>query len=629
MTADPPLLGTSGGPAVIRHQLAERAFDAIATGIGDGTSVRALFATERSQRRVLLRAVLDAARPRPDAHGPLVAVDEVWDLLVRAERSDPAETARVLYQPQTGIWATHVLRRIRNLVYDDAPLWADVGYLHAMAAAAAIRCGLRFRLCVPLRQGAAMLPTLGYARLPVRDAWETVEVAVTARGAVRCTSRSGTTVDIRRPLDLDTDDSAGWTPCTVLHARAGRGALSVVLDDIDPYRHILRPSRPARLTPAALRRWENTLADAWSLLVTEHPEQARGLSTGLSVLVPLARAERFRPRSASSGDAFGSLLLSEPDDAVQLAATLVHELQHAKLGALMHLFDLYENDSRNLFYAPWRDDPRPLGGLLQGVYAFFGVTRFWRRQRQVAAGSRSVLAHFEFALWRQQVAHTLRGLLAAPELTGLGRRFLDGVAIVLAGWLTEPVPGNVAQRAAAAAMNHRAGWRIRHLCPPADAVEALARAWAAKVAVSGPVPPSDMRPDPAARLLDTRSALTRLWLADRDAFRELQRCDGVGRRVSGATAADLAYVSADYPSARQLYLSDLADSPDRPDAWVGLGLTAQAVGHKLVAQAVLTRPELVLAVSRAVAARTGRRPHPWDLADWLGGCLRGQGADAL
>uniref|UniRef100_UPI001EF6F0D9 aKG-HExxH-type peptide beta-hydroxylase n=1 Tax=Frankia sp. CIT1 TaxID=2880974 RepID=UPI001EF6F0D9 len=414
----------------------------------------------------------------------------------------------------------------------------------------------------------------------------------------------------------------------VLHTRAGHSTLSVVLDDIDPYRHVLRPSRPARLTPAALRRWETTLAQAWSLLVTEHPEQARGLSAGLSVLVPLARAERFRPRSASSGDAFGAALLSEPDDAVQLAVTLVHELQHAKLGALMHLFDLYEDDSRKLFYAPWRDDPRPLSALLQGIYAFFGVTRFWRRQRQITTGGRNAVAHFEFALWRRQVAHVLGSVRSAPELTGLGRRFLDGVLVTLSSWQTEPVPGNVAQRAAAAAVDHRAGWRIRHLCPPADAVEALARAWVAGSAPSGPVPPSDMRPDPAARLLDTRSALTRLWLADRDAFRELQRRDEVGRRVSGATAADLAYVSADYRSARQLYLSGLADSPDRPDAWVGLGLTAQAVGHEPVAQVVLTRPELVLAVSRAVAARTGRRPPPWDLADWLGGCPRGQAADA-
>jgi HEXXH motif-containing protein len=374
MPADLPLLGMPGRPALTRRHLPEHTFDMIAAGADDDGTVRTLFATEHSQRRVLLRAVLDAARLHPDAHGPLAAVDDAWDLLVRAERTGPAEVADVLHQPQTGMWAAHVLRRMRGLVHDDAPLWADIGYLHAIAVASAIRCGLRFQLGVPVRQGAAMLPTLGYVRLRVRDAWETAAVTVTAQGDVRCAGRYAT-------VTIGEQQSPGWTRHTVLRAQAGGTGWSVLLDDIDPYRHVLRPTRPARLTTAAIRRWESTVADAWSLLVTEHPEQAGGLRAGLSVLVPLARAERFRPRSASSGDAFGGALLSEPDDAVQLAVTLVHELQHAKLGALMHLFDLYEDDSRTLFYAPWRDDPRPLGGLLQGVYAFFGVTRFWRRQR--------------------------------------------------------------------------------------------------------------------------------------------------------------------------------------------------------------------------------------------------------
>ena len=27
-------------------------------------------------------------------------------------------------------------------------------------------------------------------------------------------------------------------------------------------------------------------------------------------------------------------------------------------------------------YAPWRDDPRPISGLLQGIYAFVCITEF-------------------------------------------------------------------------------------------------------------------------------------------------------------------------------------------------------------------------------------------------------------
>ncbi|WP_433731951.1 aKG-HExxH-type peptide beta-hydroxylase [Actinoplanes sp. CA-051413] len=31
-----------------------------------------------------------------------------------------------------------------------------------------------------------------------------------------------------------------------------------------------------------------------------------------------------------------------------------------------------------MHHAPWRDNPRPLGGLMHGVYAFFGFAGLWR-----------------------------------------------------------------------------------------------------------------------------------------------------------------------------------------------------------------------------------------------------------
>lgn len=68
---------------------------------------------------------------------------------------------------------------------------------------------------------------------------------------------------------------------------------------------------------------------------------------------------------------------SEPPDAETLAVSLIHELQNIKLGALLHLLTLTGDDDGSLYYAPWRDDPGPLGGFLQGIYAFFGITEFW------------------------------------------------------------------------------------------------------------------------------------------------------------------------------------------------------------------------------------------------------------
>ncbi|GAA3300168.1 hypothetical protein GCM10020295_40210 [Streptomyces cinereospinus] len=103
----------------------------------------------------------------------------------------------------------------------------------------------------------------------------------------------------------------------------------------------------------------------------------------------------------------------------------MHEFQHIKLGALINLGPLTEpppdpGPPEELFYAPWRDDPRPLEGLLQGIYAFFGVARFWRAHRRTADAAYVPLAHFEFALWRAQVWSVLTEAHGHRLLTPLG-----------------------------------------------------------------------------------------------------------------------------------------------------------------------------------------------------------------
>ncbi len=172
------------------------------------------------------------------------------------------------------------------------------------------------------------------------------------------------------------------------------------------------------------------------------------MPVGLNTLVPKP-AVLFRNPSASTGEAFGSAVVGLPTDGASLAATLIHEFQHIVLGGVLHLTRLYDDDPRERLYVPWRDDPRPFSGALQGVYAFFGVTAFWR----ALADTSSRLATFEFAYWRRQSWRTLQVLRDDATLTDAGHRFLDGIAERLGPWQAEPVPENVAELA----IGHRPG----------------------------------------------------------------------------------------------------------------------------------------------------------------------------
>lgn len=612
MDADPRPAGPPRPAA--RHRLSRQHLAALAAGGGSADTTGELLAVELSWRKVMFRAVLDAAQARPEAAGPLPPVEQAWELLARAERAVPSEVERLLLHPHVGTWAGYTLRRLRGSAGSTTPLWVDVGYLHAVAAAAAIRAGLGFSTRVPVRNGFAIFPTLGGARLPTDAPWDHAQVA----GSLDRLSVTGAGGSVQIGLPAP-DADRGWVGLRRLHAEAAGQVLSIGLDDLDPYRNLRTPTPPQPLTAPEVQRWADLLSRAWQVIVRSCPHRAPPLARGLLSVVPRPAAERFRTMSASAGDAFGSAIMSEPDGAIELAVTLVHEFQHIQLGGLLHLVALHEGEPPERLYAPWRDDPRPLGGLLQGVYAFVGIVDFWRAFRRDATGPPGQQAHFEFARWRQPVWSTLHRLRDLPQLTRVGRELVAGLTATVRPWLAEPVPAGLASAAEAAVVDHRALWRLHHLRPDPETVAGLAEAWSAgRAASAGPVPAPLVEPDPSARWLDTRAVLIRWRLRDPAGFAQLHRDPTTAAgQVSGATAADVSYVAGELDRAGQLYQAELAADPDRPSAWAGLGLVATATRPGPAAGALLDRPELVRAVHRATRA-AGGTVDPLELAGWLG-----------
>ncbi|MGO4760843.1 HEXXH motif-containing putative peptide modification protein, partial [Streptomyces sp. 2MCAF27] len=165
----------------------------------------------------------------------------------------------------------------------------------------------------------------------------------------------------------------------------------------------------------------------------------------------------------SSPEAYGCVLLNPPTDSVTLAASLIHEAQHVKLSALLDLVPLIHGGLEEIHYAPWRVDPRPLRGLLHGVYAFLGATAFWQARRHAVLDETTPSADFEFALRRAQTSHGLRTLRTHAELTALGDRFLRGIEDRLAAWLAEPVPEVPLRAAEDLNLDHRLLHRLHHL----------------------------------------------------------------------------------------------------------------------------------------------------------------------
>ncbi|MEV0176374.1 HEXXH motif domain-containing protein [Streptomyces sp. NPDC050803] len=607
-----------------RHRL-DGAFLRMFCSTGERDQVaHTLLDAEYSRRLLMLRLLVDEVAARPAAVGALAPAREAWELLARAQRRNPDAVRRLLMDPQTGLWAAHVLRRLRGSADDDAPLWTDVGQLHALAAAGAVLAGLDFRMAVPAREGSVLLPCLGQAWSADAEPWALAEVSALG-GAAQVRLEGGPVVDV--PADA-TRDGAGWRGMRRLSTSHQGLALALTVDDLALYPVVAGAARPARLDEAAVRRWQYALDRAWALLVEDHRESAQALSAGLVSLVPLPAGERFRTDSASASEAFGCVMLSEPgsdgpdhEDTVEFAVTLVHEFRHTLLNGLMHLTPL-TGDCPDLYHAPWRDDPRPLTGVLHGAFAFSGVARFWRTRCARDTGSALERARFEFALWRSQSRAVLETLDALPALTATGRALVRGLLADLRSWHDEALPESAVRTAARAAAHQRAAWRVHHVVPDEETVRAAADSW-----TSGAEPPravaadarGTIRTDPEGRRLDVVANLLRLKIADPPAFA------AAGTHLKGVTAADLAYVAGDLTEAEARYTREVATTA-RPVSWGGLALVladrATGAGHRALGE----RPELLRAVSGAITRRSGRTVPPVELADWLARAWDGAGA---
>ena len=592
------------------HSLSASVLGALNSTAEDEHAVGALLDTEKSRRLLLMRAVLDATVHLPDAEA--AGVREAWDLLEAAEKADPEAFHAVLLDPQVGLWAAAIFRRLfppadREPVPGEPPLWVELGFLGQLAATVAFVAGVDFRLRVPVRSGAVFFPGLGQAYPGAfDDAWGSAEVR--ARDGVFEVAAGRTTVVL--PTDPEAD-APGWQGLRRLRAVHEGVALSLCLDDLGPYAAVPL-ARVGRLTDEQFGSWQRWFTLMWQLLVSDHPASARALSRGLQSVVPLPRGERLRARAASSSDAFGCVLLSEPDQdeevlPAQLGVALIHEFRHTLLNGLIFLVPLFE-ECEELFHAPWRDDPRPLGGLVHGAYAFSGVAHYWR------ARGTTELAGFEFALWRDAVREVLGTLRGHPALTPLGRELVHSLTAQTWAWDEEPVGEREERLARLATAHHHAAWRAHHLrVNPSHAAE-LQRAWADnRPARAASAPDRVLRTDPQACRLDTLALLARLSIIDRPGFDDLCSLGEPARTVSGVGPGDLALVDGDAHTAVKLYAEELAGADPRPAAWAGLGLALAETGEPAAGAVLTEHPERALAVSRSLAVP----PDPVALARWL------------
>ncbi|MGW1613369.1 FxsB family cyclophane-forming radical SAM/SPASM peptide maturase [Streptomyces sp. NPDC002285] len=243
---------------------------------------------------------------------------------------------------------------------------ASPDHLASLVAAVALPARAVERVRVPVRSGFAHVPGMGTVSAELADKW----------------------------VELTDRHLAGpaWEPLPRVRA----DGLDVALDDVDPHRDCYGTPVGGRLTDAETELWRHVLPQAWALIRKSVPAVAADMAEVVRVITPLDASpdpEHFVPGGGLS--ALGIHLDSDPE---RVAVDLVRGFRLGVLDALLDACDLYdESDART-------------GALLADTYAR-AATDALRQDAEHARRTR--------AQWAE--------LTAAASLTGLGRRFVDGI----------------------------------------------------------------------------------------------------------------------------------------------------------------------------------------------------------
>ncbi|MER5469755.1 HEXXH motif-containing putative peptide modification protein [Streptomyces sp. NPDC002685] len=393
-------------------------------------------------------------------------------------RPSPSPVRALLLHPFIGPWARDALRALEagtgpRTERDTREPARALAHFGSLAAVAAARAGVSYTVRLTARDGVLTLPSLGALR--TGDSGDTVVGVVHRRGRLTLRRPGETDVVVRLESCAGAwSDAPAWTPAFALPGLLP-GSAAVPLDDLDPYRTARggpRPdtlSGPVTLADADHKHWLHAWSGTAAVLGLGGELRLAEAVALLTCLVPLSEPPGSvpgRPGGSCSGtrrEAFGAVLSSVPATATMFAATLVHEIQHTKLAALSEMVTLHHATQQARHFAPWRTDPRPYDGLLQGAYSHLALADFFQRTALATTlPARRDAAWEQHARYQEQVGAVLPALVGSGDLTVPGRQFVDRMVEVYERLAEQPPPRGPAARATAYVRAARTLWTQRH-----------------------------------------------------------------------------------------------------------------------------------------------------------------------
>jgi HEXXH motif-containing protein len=121
------------------------------------------------------------------------------------------------------------------------------------------------------------------------------------------------------------------------------------------------------------------VSEARKLIETVDPVFARLMFALQRWIVAIRAGDPGTHSAFTSPELRGVAFVSDTPNVLWLAQALIHEHHHDILNMVMAIRPLFDSADVRVFYSPWRNDPRPLSGLIHAIFVFSAVAEFQRR----------------------------------------------------------------------------------------------------------------------------------------------------------------------------------------------------------------------------------------------------------
>lgn len=115
-------------------------------------------------------------------------------------------------------------------------------------------------------------------------------------------------------------------------------------------------------------------------IVNSDAHSRKIVSLFTSYLVPLKQKEVIKNLSFSVRNLPGVIFKNDEQIPYLVGETLVHESDHQFFYAIEKFANFWKSDyalQMPVYFSPWRDDPRPLDGILRGLSSFARVSQYY------------------------------------------------------------------------------------------------------------------------------------------------------------------------------------------------------------------------------------------------------------